>query len=117
MKIRYAKDVVDCLLDFIDSIIASSSNGFNFARPMVNLVTKVRNKTWSLCSNFLGGFFKSFDGLTRYHNFLSTVDSSVKARLSADEDFETKHLQTISLQIPEAAVIEDLEPEPMPEET
>jgi len=116
LKLLYGKSDIDCFLDFIRCVEASSCNGFNKARPMVDPVTNERNVNWSQWTSFLDQFFRHIPGITRYYHFLFSEDGSLKARLFADHDFEIVQLLTTPLDVIEAEMIEDIIPKNMSDE-
>jgi hypothetical protein len=113
VKFKYARTVVDCLEDLIACVEQSSRNGFNKAVATVDPVTKERVVTWSYWTEFLKGYFTDFRGLTQYHHFTFYPDGRLEAKLFADSPASHVKLQTASLHVAQAQMIEDKIPAPL----
>lgn len=111
LKAKYSRANVDCLNDFINIVNSSSPNGYNVAIPSIDPVTQVRNITWYKWDVYLQQFFKALKGIRQYHHFCFYSDGRTTAKLFADSSEEVIRLQTSTLNIAEAYMMEEIIPE------
>lgn len=111
LKAKYALSNIDCLQDIVDTVFASSPNGFNVAVSTVNPLTYERVVPWSYWDTFLKAFFKKFPGMLKYHHFIFKDTDQMLTKPFANDDESRIELQVVSLESIEASVIEDIIPE------
>lgn len=111
LKYAYSRSNVDCLEEQIDCVNKSSHKGFNEAMP--TFLNGMRNVNWSAWTEFLSGYFRTFPGISKYHQFIYYPDGKMQTRLFIDSNPETCVLQTSTLETTEALMIEEIIPQPM----